>query len=134
MPKHLQVIRLATIWDTDAEYNEAAANKEQTFEMTKSQFINPYFFSGLMCYVEKGETLIIANREFFVNDCWPKSGIVDRQTHIELEVGFTREVFHKKQILADQRFAERIQSHDSHNNNSYEHYHAQEFSNIGRDR
>lgn len=28
MPKHLQVIRLATIWDTDADYNEAVANKE----------------------------------------------------------------------------------------------------------
>lgn len=30
-----------------------------------------------------------------------------------MEVGFTREVFKKKQVLADQRFAEKIQSRDT---------------------
>lgn len=65
-----------------------------------------------MCYVEKGETILIGKQEFFVNDCRPKCGIVDKQTIIELEVGFTREVFKKKQVLADQRFAEKIQSRD----------------------
>lgn len=29
-----------------------------------------------------------------------------------MEVGFTKEVFKKKQVLADQRFAEKIQSRD----------------------
>jgi len=61
-----------------------------------------------MCYVERGETLKIDNQEFFLNDCRPKSGIVDKQTIIELEVGFTQEIFKKKQVLADQRFAEKI--------------------------
>lgn len=54
-----------------------------------------------MCHVEKGETILIDNQEFFVNDCKPKSGIVDSQTQIEIEVGFTQEVFKKKQVLAD---------------------------------
>jgi hypothetical protein len=34
---------------------------------------------------------------------------------IELEVGFTQEVFKKKQVLADQRFAEKIQTRDTSN-------------------
>ena len=51
--------------------------------------------------MEKGETIVIDNQEFFVNDCKPKSGLVDKQTIIELEIGFTREVFRKKQVLAD---------------------------------
>ena len=54
-----------------------------------------------MCYVEKGETILIDNQEFFVNDSRPRCGIVDKQTIIELEVGFTREIFKKKQVLAD---------------------------------
>ena len=49
-----------------------------------------------MCYVEKGETILIDNQEFFVNDCKPLSGIVIKQTQIEIEIGFTREVFKKK--------------------------------------
>ena len=61
-----------------------------------------------MCYVEKGETILINNMEFFVNDCKPKSGIIDATTSLEIEVGFTSDVFKKKQILADQRFAERL--------------------------
>ena len=65
-----------------------------------------------MCYVEKGETILIDNQEFFVNDSRPRCGIVDKQTIIELEVGFTKEIFKKKQVLADQRFAEKIQLRD----------------------
>jgi hypothetical protein len=47
-----------------------------------------------------------------VNDCKPKCGLVDKQTLIELEIGFTREVFKKKQVLADQRLAEKFQSRE----------------------
>ena len=65
-----------------------------------------------MCYVERGETLKIDNQEFFLNDCRPKFGIVDKHTIIEMEVGFTQEVFKKKQVLADQRFAEKIHTRD----------------------
>lgn len=54
-----------------------------------------------MCYVERGETIKIDDQEFFINDCRPKAGIVDKQTIIELEIGFTHEVFKKKQVLAD---------------------------------
>jgi hypothetical protein len=65
-----------------------------------------------MCYVERGETLMIEDQEFFINDCRPKYGIVDKQTLFEIEVGFTQEVFKKKQVLADQRFAERIHTRE----------------------
>lgn len=65
-----------------------------------------------MCYVERGETLKIDNQEFFLNDCRPKCGIVDKHTIIEMEVGFTQEVFKKKQVLADQRFAEKIHTRE----------------------
>ena len=48
-------------------------------------------------------------RNFLVNDCYPREGIIDQQTIIEVEVGFTKEVFQRKQVLADQRIAERLQ-------------------------
>ena len=59
-------------------------------------FLEPYFFCGFVWFVEKGETIMIDNQEFFVNDAKPKCGLVDKGTLIELEVGFTREIFRKK--------------------------------------
>jgi hypothetical protein len=62
--------------------------------MLKEHILVPFYQkSGLTCFLEKGETLRVASREFFVNDCWPRQGIVDRSTNIEVELGFTREVF-----------------------------------------
>ena len=54
-----------------------------------------------MCYMKRGETLKIDNQEFYLNDYRPKFGIVDKHIIIEMEVGFTQEVFKKKQVLAD---------------------------------
>lgn len=88
-------------------------NRAAAFERLRDEYLNPYFMSGIMCFVEKGETIMIDDQEFFVNDCKPKMGIVDKQTQIEIEVGFTQEMFKKKQVLADQRFAEKIQSRDT---------------------
>ena len=65
-----------------------------------------------MSFVEKGETIKIDNLEFFINDCRPKMGIVDMQSIIEVELGFTRELFHRKQVLADKRIAERLQQRE----------------------
>ena len=111
-PKAVQVMRIAPIWEDDTAHERANTHKQETFEYLKQNYLHPYFYCGFMCYVEKGETIIIDNQEFFVNDCRPKGGIVDKQTIIDLEVGFTREVFKKKQVLADQRFAEKIQTRD----------------------
>lgn len=61
---------------------------------------------------------MIDNREFFVNDCKPKNGIVDSQTVLETETGFTIEVFKKKQVLADKRFAEKLQQREGGNSSS----------------
>jgi hypothetical protein len=59
--------------------------------------MEPYFFSGLTRYIEKGENIMINDQEFFVNDCKPKAGIVEHEvTVIQFEVGFTRETFKKK--------------------------------------
>jgi hypothetical protein len=101
-------MRVAPIWDTDNQHEDATNKKNETFEYLKQNYLYPYFYCGFMCYVEKGETILIDNQEFFVNDSRPRCGIVDKQTIIELEVGFTREIFKKKQVLADQRFAEKI--------------------------
>ena len=57
--------------------------------------------SGILRYVEKGETLSIRHQDFFVNDCQPRNGIVDEDTSLEIEVGFTETVFREKQVLAD---------------------------------
>jgi len=42
-----------------------------------------------MCYLEKGETIMIAGQEFFINECQPRTGIVDESSIIEVEIGFT---------------------------------------------
>jgi hypothetical protein len=81
-------------------------------EYIKSNYLIPYFFGGFMSFVEKGETIKIDNLEFFINDCRPKMGIVDMQTIVEVEMGFTRELFNKKQVLADKRIAERLQQRE----------------------
>jgi len=39
--------------------------------------------------VDKGETIIINQMEFFVNDCRPKSGYVNSQTDFQIQTGFT---------------------------------------------
>lgn len=70
--------------------------KSKSLDKFKEMYLNPYFFCGFICYVEKGETLLIDNQEFFVNDCKPKCGLIDKQTIIELEIGFTKEVFKRK--------------------------------------
>ena len=46
--------------------------------MFKNHVLKPYFFSGLMIYVEKGDSITIAGKEFFINDAWPRCGIIDR--------------------------------------------------------
>lgn len=51
--------------------------------------LEPYFFGGSMCYLEKGETIKIAGHEFFINECQPRTGIVDETSTIEVEIGFT---------------------------------------------
>ena len=78
-------------------------------KLIKSQVLDPYFYGGSMCYIEKGETIKIAGHEFFINECQPRTGIVDETSTIEVEIGFTQETFLKKQVLADQRYAERLQ-------------------------
>ncbi len=88
-PKPVQVLRIAPIWQTDEQYERASSRKRETFEYIKQTYLNPFFFCGFMCYVERGETIKIDDQEFFLNDCRPKYGIVDKQTIIELEVGFT---------------------------------------------
>ena len=82
----------------------------------KTDVLEPYLKTGgLPSYIEKGEMLLICNNEFFVNDCYPRDGLIAAHTVIEIEIGFTKEVFQRKQILADQRIASRLQSELSFN-------------------
>lgn len=72
MPKSIRVARIAPIWNTQEEFNQANQNRRETTSLINQQVLKPYFFCGLMCYLEKGETLKIAGKEFFVNDCQPR--------------------------------------------------------------
>jgi hypothetical protein len=69
VPKSVRMLRIAPIWATQDEYKTAHRNQNETLSLVKSQILKPYFFGGLTIYLEKGETLIIAGREFFVNEC-----------------------------------------------------------------
>lgn len=106
--KTVRMLRIAPIWLTQSEFRNANKNIDETTNLIESQLITPFFFGGIMIHVEKGETLKIAGREFFVNECQPRSGIVDISTLLEVEIGFTMETFQKKQVLADQRYAEKL--------------------------
>ena len=46
----------------------------------RKNYLDVYFKGGLTRLVEKGETIIIDNMEFFVNDCRPKTGYVSIET------------------------------------------------------
>ena len=54
-------MRIAPIWEDDAKHEQANTHKEKTFEFLKLNYLNPYFYCGFMCYVEKGETILIDN-------------------------------------------------------------------------
>ncbi len=43
-------------------------------------YLEVYFNGGLTRLVEKGETIKIDSMEFFVNDCWPKTGYANGET------------------------------------------------------
>lgn len=77
VPKRVQNLRIAPIWEDDATYEEACTKTAIVQEYIKSNYLIPYFFGGFMSFVEKGETIKIDNIEFFINDCRPKMGIVD---------------------------------------------------------
>jgi hypothetical protein len=53
------VLRIAPIWATDKDYERANSRKTETFEFIRKNYLNPYFFCGFMCYVERGETIKI---------------------------------------------------------------------------
>lgn len=108
VPRRIQSLRIAPIWETQEIFDEAISKQAVVQEFLKQNYLIPNFYGGFMSFVEKGEGIQIDNLEFFVNDCRPKMGIVDMQTIIEVEVGFTRELFNKKQVLADKRIAERM--------------------------
>ena len=96
MPKSVRVVRVAPIWPTKEAFTFASRQTEETIKLIKKEILTPYFFGGSMCYIEKGETIKIAEHEFFINECQPRTGIVDETTTIEVEIGFTQETFQKK--------------------------------------
>lgn len=51
-------------------------NKGQA-EKLKNGYLLPYFFCGFICFVERAESIMIDNQEFFINECKPKNGIID---------------------------------------------------------
>ena len=123
MPKAVRVVRVAPIWPTQEAFNTASRKANETIKLVRNEILQPYFFGGLSCYLEKGETIKIAGHEFFINECQPRTGIVDQTSVIEVEIGFTAETFQKKQVLADQRYAERLQQQMSASQGGGHHQH-----------
>ena len=118
LPKSIKNIRIAPIWANADGYNAALMNRDEVLQKLKQDVLLPYLqLGGLPSYIEKGETLLICDKEFFVNDCFPREGIMSAQSQMELEIGFTKEVFQRKQVLADQRIASRLQ-HETHAHSS----------------
>jgi hypothetical protein len=59
--KAVQILRIAPIWESDQKQEEASSNRASVFETLKNTYLNPYFYCGFMCFVEKGETILIDN-------------------------------------------------------------------------
>lgn len=94
MPAEIRNIRIAPIWSTQQSYDSAVKHRNDVTKSLKLDVLEPFLKTGgLPSYIEKGEMLIICNREFFVNDCYPRDGLVGLATQIEIEIGFTKEVF-----------------------------------------
>ena len=97
MPKNIRNVRIAPIWTTQADYEKANQHKVEVAIKIKKEMLEPFLQSGgLPRYRETGETLMICDTEFFVNDWYPREGIIDSLTILDIEVGFTREVFQRK--------------------------------------
>ena len=60
MPKSVRIVRVAPIWPTQEAFTAANRKASETIKLIKSQILQPHFFGGLMCYLEKGETIVIA--------------------------------------------------------------------------
>ena len=60
-PKPVQVMRIAPIWEDDGAHERANNHRQEAFEHLKKSYLHPYFYCGFMCYVEKGETILIDN-------------------------------------------------------------------------
>jgi hypothetical protein len=118
--KPLSFIRIAPIWKDEKTCKKVNQNFTEYENYMRQNYLSIYFNSGLLRFVEKGETILMENIEFFVNDCRPKNGYVDHNTHIEIQTGFTKENFKKKQIQADKNFARRLQSKESHRSQIYQ--------------
>lgn len=118
--KPLSFIRIAPIWKDEKTCKKVNKNFAEYENYMRQNYLSIYFNSGLLRFVEKGETILMENIEFFVNDCRPKNGYVDYNTSIEIQTGFTKENFKKKQIQADKNFARRLQSKESHRSQIYQ--------------
>ena len=101
VPKQIQIIKLAPLWKSQEELDLVLQNQESKLGELMNYTVEPYFLTGIIRYLEKGETIQIRQQEFFVNDCQPWSGLIEEDTLIELETGFTYENFKQKQIVAD---------------------------------
>mmetsp|Transcript_22985 Transcript_22985/g.17421 ORF Transcript_22985/g.17421 Transcript_22985/m.17421 type:complete len:122 (+) Transcript_22985:1136-1501(+) len=108
-PKNVEKLKLAPIWPDKVDMARLREKKEYYWKKLEDRYVNPFFLSGIFRYVEKGETLIVRRQQFFVNDCTPKAGIVSDKTIIEIEEGFSEEVFRQKQVLADEKLALKYQ-------------------------
>lgn len=102
IPKSIRHVRIAPIWQLQEDYQHALQHRDEVSLKIKTDVLQPYLQTGgLPSYIEKGETLMICDQEFFVNDCYPREGTITAHTQMEIEVGFTKEVFNRKQVLAD---------------------------------
>lgn len=78
--KPLTFARLAPIWKNEVTCREVMENFDEYEDDIRKNYLDVYFKGGLTRMVEKGETIIIDNMEFFVNDCRPKNGYVSIET------------------------------------------------------
>jgi len=66
--KSLHFIRIAPIWKDEKTCKKVNQNFPEYEQYMRQHYLNDYFHSGLSRFIEKGETILIENIEFFVND------------------------------------------------------------------
>lgn len=69
------------------------------------EYFNPYFLSGIKKYIERGDSIIIENIEFFVLNSHPDSGFISPETKAFFKIGISKERCLDKIKKADNQLA-----------------------------
>lgn len=102
---NINLLHLAIV-KNDKINNSLEQNDRLFNEYVHKQLYKPYFLSGINRYIERGDHFKVDEFDFFVLNCNPIKGFVDKKTGTSLIFGLTLDLCNKKIKNADQKYAD----------------------------